>query len=396
MLDKRSRNILILFGVVLLFLIITEATRPKAINWSPSYTSNDTAPFGSDVFYKELPSLYPNATFETVEEDPYEFLRDTTAYKTNTAYMFINDYIYFDEEQRDKIRAYVAAGNSVFISSSTNYYKVNDSVKIESRRVYNQQEEELRPELFTQSYKADSSLFYKKGMYKTTFYEIDTLNTKALGYYKSENPATSALNFVKLKHGEGYFYFHTVPEAFSNYYMLKGNEAYTAAVLSHIDATHIYLDAYKKSGRKVVTSPMRFVFNQVSLTWAYYLLLGGLLLFVIFRGKREQRIIEVIEPLENTSIEFTKTIGDLYFQHKDYGNIIAKKITYFLESVRTNYYLKTDTLDASFIKRLALKSGHTEEETQKLIQLIKHLKGKAMHIEADLIELNKKIEAFRL
>jgi len=396
MLDKRSRNILILFGVVLLFLIITEATRPKAINWRPSYTDSDTAPFGSDVFYEELPSLYPNATFETVDEDPYEFLRDTTAYKTNTAYLFINDYIYFDEEQRDKLRAYVAAGNSAFISSSTNYYKVNDSVKIESRRVYNELEKELHPDLFTSSYTSDSLISYKKGMYKTTFYEIDTLNTKALGYYKSENPATSALNFVKLKHGEGYFYFHTVPEAFSNYYMLKGNEAYTAAVLSHIDATHFYLDSYKKSGRKVVTSPMRFVFNQVSLTWAYYLLLGGLLIFVIFRGKREQRIIEVIEPLENTSIEFTKTIGDLYFQHKDYGNIIAKKITYFLESVRTNYYLKTDTLDATFIKRLALKSGHTEEETQKLIQLIKHLKGKAMHIEADLIELNKKIEAYRL
>jgi len=141
---------------------------------------------------------------------------------------------------------------------------------------------------------------------------------------------------------------------------------------------------------------MRFVFNQAPLTWAYYLLLGGLLIFVIFRGKREQRVIEVIEPLENTSIEFTKTIGDLYFQHKDYGNIIAKKITYFLETVRTHYYLNTETLDTTFVKRLALKSGNNEEQTQELIQLIQHLKGKALHTEADLIALNKKIEAFRL
>jgi len=221
MLDKRSRNILILFGLVLLVLIITEATRPKAIDWRPSYTDSDTAPFGSKVFYEELPSLLEDATFETIDKDPFEFLQDTTAYRTNTAYFFINDYVYFDEEQRKKLQNYVAAGNTVFISSSTNYWKVNDSVRLETRRKYNELEEELHPDLFTKSYQPDTLTTFKKGMYKTTFFELDTLNTTALGYYKSEDPDIEALNFVKLKHGDGEFYFHTVPSCSTGFCVAK-------------------------------------------------------------------------------------------------------------------------------------------------------------------------------
>lgn len=399
MLDKRSKAIVYIFCAFLLLLIISETTRPKPINWNPSYVANDTQPFGSSVFYEELPSLFPESTFETVTIDPFEFLQDTTAYKTNTAYLFLNDYIYLDENQTKKMKSYVAAGNTVFISSNTVFFSITDTISMDARIDYEELLTNIEPDLFSSSYKPDSLAQFKRGMYKSVFREVDTLHTTALGFYTSEDEEEEEidnLNFVQLDYGEGQFFFHTIPEAFSNYYILRGNEHYTAALLSYVEADHFYLDAYKKSGRKVVESPMRFVFNQAPLTWAYYLLLGGLLIFVIFRGKREQRIIEVVKPLENTSIEFTKTIGDLYFQHKDYSNIISKKITYFLESVRTRYYLKTETLDANFIKKLALKSSHSEAETEKLIRNINQLKQKVLHTEADLIELNKQIEAFRL
>jgi hypothetical protein len=153
---------------------------------------------------------------------------------------------------------------------------------------------------------------------------------------------------------------------------------------------------YLKSGRKIVDSPMRFVLDQKSLKWAYYTLMLGLLLFIIIKGKREQRVIEVLAPLENTSIEFTKTIGDLYFQHRDFGNINAKQITYFLEMVRSKYYLDTTELNSEFIQKLALKSNVSQEKTTALIQLINQLKGKAVHTEEDVIELNKQIEDFKI
>src|SRR5690606_11915376 len=234
--------------------------------------------------------------------------------------------------------------NTVFISSRSIGYILGDSLKIESTSNYNILEEEIHPKFFSPTLKQDSLPAYKKGVFKTYFTKIDTLKTTALGYYDREDSAIGELNYVKVNFGKGQFLIHNLPEAFSNYYLLKNNEQYAGSVFSYIDADKIYWDEYLKSGRKVVTSPMRFVLDQAPLTWAYYVLNGGLLIFVLFKGKREQRIVEVIKPLENTSVEFTKTIGDLYFQHKDFSDIIAKKITYFMESLRSKYYLNTNEI----------------------------------------------------
>ncbi|OAB77367.1 DUF4350 domain-containing protein [Cochleicola gelatinilyticus] len=395
MLDKRSRNILVLFGIAILSVFFIEVSRPKPINWNPSFTSEDKIPFGSHIFFEELTALFQDVPIERIEKDPFEFLKQRT-YVDNSAYIFINDNLYIDDKQLEELKIYVDAGNTVFISARDFGYVFEDSLNIRTEANYKLIEESLQPTFFNTSEKKKDSVTYKKGVYKSVFTVLDTLKTEALGYFKTDAPTLQELNFIRLPYGKGTFLLHTLPETFSNYYLLHGNETYTAAVASYIKADHIYWDGYLKSGRKVVTSKMRFIFNQKVLTWSYYVLMAGLLLFVIFRGKREQRIIEVVEPLQNTSIEFTKTIGDLYFQHKDYGNIIAKKITYFLETIRSRYYLNTDELDETFIKRLALKSGNNKEETEKLIKQIKYLKEKSLHNEQDLIRLNKLIEDFKL
>lgn len=395
MLDKRSKRVLWIFGIALLAIVITELVRPKPIDWRPSYTSVDKIPFGSFIFFEEINSLFKNAEIEKIQKDPYEFLKDST-YAQNSAYIFVNDEIFFDERQADEILKYVEKGNTVFISSRSIGNILGDSLGIDSYASYSILEEELKPAFFSPSLKQDSLPAFKKGVLNSYFIAIDTLKTKALGYNDSKKPKLEELNYIKVNFGKGKFLLHNLPETFSNYYLLKGNEQYAANVLSYIEADKIYWDEYLKSGKKVITSPMRFVLDQAPLSWAYYVLIGGLLIFVLFKGKREQRIVEVMEPLQNTSVEFTKTIGDLYFQHKDYNNIIAKKITYFLETLRSKYYLNTNEISEDFIKKLSLKSGNTLESTQRLMHLLKHLKEKSVHSEADLLELNKQIEAFRL
>ena len=395
MLDKRSRNILFAFGIIFMIIIITEVARPKPLNWKSSFTAVDKIPFGSYVLFEELSTFFKDAAIEKIKEDPYEFLRDDS-YKGNSAYIFINDYITIDKQQLESFKRYVEEGNTIFISARNFGGIISDSLLTKTQQQYTVLEEDLEARFFNKSILQDSIPNFNKGVYKSVFTNIDTLNTKALGYFELEEPYIETLNYISVSYGKGKFLFHTLPEAFSNYYLLNGNERYASQVLSYIEADTIYWDSYLKSGRKIVDSPMRYIFDQKPLQWAYYVLMLGLLLFVIIKGKREQRIIKVIEPLQNTSIEFTKTIGDLYFQHKDFGNIIAKKITYFLETVRSHYYLNTNELDEDFIQKLALKSGKSLEKTNKLITLIRHLKGKAVHSEADIIELNKQIEDFKI
>ncbi len=390
--DKRSRNILIIFAVALLTIIIIEIARPKPINWKTSYTAADKIPFGSYILYEELKQL-PNKQIAPVSKNPYDFLNDSV-YATNSAYVFINSNLEFDKRSYEKLTKYISAGNSVFMAA--NYFggAIKDSLNIQTEIDYQFTEENITPTFFSPSLQKDSLPKFKKRIYKSVFKSFDTINTKALGYYKNDSPEINQLNFISIAIGKGTLYLHTLPEAFSNYYLLKDTYNYGSTSLSFLNKNTYYWDEYLKDGRKIVDSPMRFVLNQVSLKWAYYILILGLLLFVISKGKREQRIIPIIKPLENTSILFTKTVGNLYFQHKDYSNIISKKIKYFLERTRSLYYLDTNQLDRAFIDKLAVKSNRSLEETTELITYINTLKSKSMHTESDLIELNKKIEKF--
>ena len=139
---------------------------------------------------------------------------------------------------------------------------------------------------------------------------------------------------------------------------------------------------------------MRFILQNQALKWAFYVALVSLILFVIFRGKHTQRIIPVVEPLKNATLDFTKTIGDLYYQHGDFTNIITNKIQYFLEQIRSKYYLNTNELSEGFISKLAIKSSNKKEDAKALIDYIVYLKSKSNHTEKDLIQLNKLIESF--
>ncbi|GAA4276233.1 DUF4350 domain-containing protein [Aquimarina mytili] len=396
--DKKSRNILILFGVALLAIIIIELVRPTPINWKSSYTSTDKIPFGSYILFEELKELDSQKEINVISKNPYDFL-DELEYKSSSTYVFINSSIDFDKRSYEKLITYVEQGNSVFISAGDFGQIIKDSLNIETEMEYQLTEKEITPTFFSSFIKEEIVPKFKKNIYKTVFKSFDTTKTTALGYYKDDEvqEKLSQVNFIKVKAGKGAIYFNTLPEAFSNYYMLNGNHKYAATCLSFLnDFDTLYWDDYLKDGRKIINSPMRFVLNQTPLRWAYYLLLIGLLIFVIFTGKREQRIIPIVKPLENTSIEFTKTIGNLYFQHKDYSDIISKKITYFLEKIRSTYYINTNTLNADFINRLAVKTNHSVGQTKELIDLINNLRGKAIHSEADLIALHKKVEEFTL
>ncbi len=394
--DKKSKRILLAFGIALLAIIITEIIRPKPLDWREYYTVESKDPFGCYIFSEEIASLYGNNLENNiVKKDPFEFLRDST-YQPNSMYLMVNSSLKLDKRQFEKLSNYVKQGNIAFLSGRSFGKVLNDSLNIETYTYRYLQEKEVYPAFFSKILLKDTLKYsYQKGVYQSSFTAIDTLKTEALGFYSNkEDKNTEDLNFIKIPYGNGAFYLHTFPEAFTNYYLMKGNQQYVANLLSYTNPSSIYFDNYLKTGRKVVTSPMRFVLNQASLKWAYYLIITGLLAFVIFRGKREQRIIEVIEPLENSSIEFTKTIGDLHFQHKDYGNIIQKKITYFLEKVRSQYYLNTNNLDKEFCKKLAQKSTHSLEKTTTLIETIKMLKSKSFHNEQDLIQLNKLLEEY--
>ena len=403
--DRRSKIILLIFGLVLTGIIVSEIVRPKPINWSFSFTAESKIPFGCFVLYEELPNLFPNQEISKVNQSVYEILagRDSTKQLPLENYLIINDFVGLDEQETNKLLDYVGKGNNVFIAMSGTSSYLADTLNLGFDSEYGIAEDSIQLELTHNTLKKEK-YWLSRGTYKNHINSVDTLTTTILGnvrFRKTTGITTTdgeeklKPNFVKTSFGKGDFYIHANPQAFSNYYMLKTNGDYVRSVFSYLEDRPLVWDNYKKSGRVVITSPMRFVLNQTALKWAYYLTIIGLLLFVIFRAKREQRIIPIIKPNENASVEFARTVGALYYQNKDYSDLIQKKISYFLAYLRSTFYIETNTLNEQTAKLLAAKSGKPLQETKALIDQLSHLKSKPHHTEEDLIGLNNKINDFK-
>ncbi|WP_439152965.1 DUF4350 domain-containing protein [Winogradskyella sp.] len=395
--DKRSKIALYIIGAVIVFMMIAEVTKPKALNWRDSFSAADKIPLGCYVLYNEL-ETFSEGDVLVSEQSIYEYLKKVDTDKTKTL-IFINNRIYFDDEESDALLEFVENGNSVFISSTYFYGNALDSLNVNMERQYaNLFRKEAENKFVSPSLQSNNRIF-EDVIENSHFTSLDTLNTTVLGTITTtrENDSEETHpNFIKVDVGDnnGQFILHSNPFAFTNYHLLDDKEDYAATVLSYLPKQQIIWDNNYKSGRKVITSPLRYILQNTALKWAFYISMFGLILFVIFRGKRTQRIIPVIDKLENATVDFTRTIGELYYQHGDYTNIIEKKVQYFLEFIRTNYYLDTNQLSAGFIEKLAIKSTNTKEDTKALIDYIVFLKSKTNHTEQELIELNKKIEHF--
>lgn len=394
-----SKTVKIYVGIlVVLFvgILAIEFSKPKPINWRRTYNENHKIPYGTFILLNEINKLLPDTEINNIRVTPFEYFdefynwKDST-YITSGTYMLINEHADLDEVSAQELLDFTSHGNTVFISSNYPPQKILDSLAIEVNYDYNfkgkAQFSYANPNL-----KRDS-ITIEKGLSNYYFSKLDSTSTTVLGYQKFDS--INHINFVKVNHGFGNFYLHLQPITFTNYHLLKENHKdYAAASLSYISDDIIHFDSRNKIGADLGHSPLRFILSEPALRWAWYIALISLVCFMIFNAKRKQRIIKVIKPLENTTIAFTKTIGNLYYETKDHNTIIDKKITYFLEYLRRVYYLDTQTLDDKFIKNLSLKSGKKQPEIKKLITIIRQLKAKRECYESDLLRLNRTIEDF--
>jgi hypothetical protein len=130
------------------------------------------------------------------------------------------------------------------------------------------------------------------------------------------------------------------------------------------------------------------------LRWAFWLVLLLFALIYLFDSKRKQRAIPVINPLRNSSMEFVKTIGRLYYQRRDNNNLALKMVTHFQDHVRNRYHLQAGTLDEGFIERLAYKSGFDKSSLENLAEDMKRLTEQGYLTDEALKELYRKLEEF--
>lgn len=378
---------LIPLALTIIILIIIRLSEPEEIDWSYNFTKNGTIPYGGYVIHDILPDLFPDSEIKNREVPIYNVLKNQYFYETN--YIFINSYFAPDELDTQYLMFYVSQGNNVFVSAFDIRGKLADSLNINTYgNIFS--DDTLSVTLTDSVFLSDEIYTYKKGNFSSYFAGYDTAKAEVLGKNQGGN-----VNFIRIKHGEGNFFLNTVPLAFSNYHILnEDNSDYVFRTLSCLPVQETIWDDYYKVGNMFSSTPLRFIVSQDSLSWAYYVGLISIVLFIIFYGRRKQRIVPVIPPLNNTTLEFVRTVGNVYYQQKEHKNIAEKKINYFMEYLRNRYFIKAVTFDNEVLNKISEKTSYPIRKLKNIFSFIEQIKNSKNITEAELVKINSQIENF--
>ncbi|MFT2008661.1 DUF4350 domain-containing protein [Pontibacter sp. 13R65] len=373
--------IMLLFGA----LVLLEYFRPKPVDWTQSYATHDKIPFGTYALHTLLPDLFPEQPVQVVREPIFNHLQDSSL---TGNYIFINEYFDADSLDVNMLLDFVHRGNQVFIAAEW-----IDGLLADTLHLSTESHDSMVPDttalMFT-GLSDEKAYSYPANHYAYYLTVPDSLPYEPLGRNKA-----GKLNFLRMNFGAGAFYISSVPLAFTNYELLTLNEPnYAATALSHLPLQPVYWDEYQKLGRQEEESVFRVLLAHEPLRWAYYIGLFTVALFVFFKSKRTQRVIPVLEPPRNTTLDFVQVMGNLYFNNGHHKNIAEKKITYFLEYLRTHYHLATNEWNEELRERVVAKAGVEAQLINQLFNLIESIWSSKAISEQILMELNNNLENF--
>lgn len=377
----------------------------KKTNWQENFREKEKSPFGTYVLFNEAKELFDTKEVHYLKENVYDYLYHNFEEDEDFGnYICIKSSAYrLNETGLNDLLSSVYNGSNLFLS--LNYFSefLKETLEITTnnldKNVFTPSKLKALEGKFTLENEAfkEQTYTFDRNIRRHYFLTYNEKNTIVLG--KTEIDGEKVPNFIKIYHGKGAVYLHTNPIVFTNYYLLNGNEEYVEQLLSYLPLKNVLWDPQIKSSKLSKNndnkeSIFKFFLQHPTLKWFLFVSLFGLLLFMIFNARRKQRPIPIIEPLKNSTVEFTHTIANLYLKEKDHKNLVDKKIIYFLEKIRTKYLISTSNLNSQFIERLALKSGNNIANTKYLINTIITLNNKSECSEEELIVLNKMIENF--
>lgn len=426
--DKKLIKYYVIIAVLFIGLIIVEANKKNPVDWTPTFINTDKNPYGTYIIFDLLKDVFPNKNIHVsrlpifneleyvFDDEDYVYIEDDGQEEENNdtgidivqeSYLFINKEFgvssslpIFDDRVGNfgvdkldirNLLAFVEYGNNVFISAENITPLLLDTLGLKMKTNWASADSIfVFNDLNNKEYRFSSTT---GAVYSLEKADSSKIQMAVLAESKREHKPV----FVKIKRGKGYIYLHTIPVAFSNIELLNLKKyEFAFACLSHLPRENsIIWDEYQKQGRIGEYSTFRVIWNHPAMLWAYYIALATGLLFMLFRSKRMQRIIPVIEPPKNTSLEFLDTLSNLYYQKQAYESIVDKRHNYFLDLVRNRYYLNTETIDNEFMQNLSVKSGVEFDIIENIFELHKNAVRSHNSISNSLLlKYNEKLEEF--
>ncbi len=393
---KPNRWFVVSIVVFLVLLFILEMQLPKNFSWTPTFRHTDKQPFGSCLFDSLLSSTMPKG-YTVTDSSLYQLAKDSlhprgilvVADEMNLIPAEVN--AIFSMANNGSHVMLVAHGVGDFMCNrlGIRMWGYGNSFDLQNFVKYNKERESFEWVSEENGYKPRRFMVFKPLITRKFNFETDSLDNVIRPCLDQQATLRHDAVSATFRQGKGYITFCSLPLLFTNYGIVdQDNATFSLRLLTLMkDLPVVRTEAYcPQTSDEVQQSPLRYAISQPPLRWALYTLMVGALLFLIFEGRRRQRVIPIEKAPENHSLEFIHLVGSLYYHSRERRSLVVRKWTYFAEELRRNIHL--DVTDASeddvTLPTLARLTTIDEQEIRTLVLQLRQL------VAADETEISKK------
>ena len=402
-------------GAVLLILLL-ETIAPKEPDWRDTFSAYKREPNGCALTVERMGDLFPKGV-TNVHEPIYVTAQERLAAAASAErvnHVFVDEDMRWDPLDRDHLLKMVERGDNAFIAArewwSNREFLDTLGLHVDyqwtgDEMVWNEglgametvDTTELRFTCWPLS--DDSASIFTKGDFDYIIASFRIDSTEVLAVRVEHDSVAGTQRYpvlVRMRWGQGHIYVCTVPNAFTNYALLKsGSRGFMEAALSLLPDLPVRWDEFYKTGRMESSTPLRFVLDRTPLKRAYWTVIGLLFLTVFVYARRRQRAIPESQPMRNTTREFAETIGRLYFFKGDHTDLARKMCLYFKDELRQRLYLRRNVWDEETIEHIAGLTGIPVAQWQSTFRLLAHYETTPYVSEDQLMQLNKTLSRVR-
>jgi len=349
-------TLLLLYFLLLYFM-------PQRFNWFVTLYEKDKDPFGAYVFK----SLIDNSWIPEVNTSNQTLFELQHLEEPNL--LVLCEGLSVSNSEIEAILNLANAGKTVLISAHQMDTAFTNSLQLKINTLSFQfyldklwGEDSLGVKFIKEPYDTAKTFWLPEQLLPQYFEDYDASSSEVIAVNTHGDPV-----LLNMKFGKGNVLFSSTPLVFTNFSMLKAeNYDFVAGILSQLQAGALHWTEYYQLGRMEASTPLRYVLSEPALKWALYILMLTILLFMAFEMKRGQRIIPVITPLKNETVDFVRTISRLYYQKKDHRNLAAKKILHFTDYLKQHLYIDIDDEISEVIEKVAAKTSSTDKDVKLL------------------------------
>ena len=379
--------IIVVLVVVCIILLLVAGTRSVEDEiqdlTKQSFSYKDKKPGGCYALFQVLPHLYTNEPVKVVTK-PFSLTykkNQSFAMGEESLYILVTKKLYASEQDVTDMLQFAANGNQLFIAMTEPDSLLQARLAVEADTLDRSFSMPVSTQHYINPNLAPDTVFTRKGIVAGRYFtSYDTSATTILGTGIVPDSSTGRAkpNFIRVAYGKGAVFLLLNPSSLTNYFLM--HEPNMASLEKQLAYTYniptaIYWDEYYKylNGPRGDFSEWQVLMRYPAIRWALWLVVALLLLYVLFEGKRRQRIIPEKEVLTNNSLEFVETLGQLYYQQGNNRNLAHKMVLHWTEYIRTRFYLNTTYLNQAFIDTLTRKSGLPYADVREIVDSIHHI-----------------------